>query len=74
MKTREFIISIQELDLCYNSDITLNIVEEYIHEDLEIPEECVDSFNISTEYVNVKLAKNSKYFNDDWYVNLHRVG
>ena len=74
MKTREFIIPIQELDLYYNSDINLNIVQEYIHEDLEIPEECVHSLKISDEYVNVKLAKNLKYFNDDWYVNLQRVG
>ena len=74
MKTREFTIQREEFDLDYQSGLTTPIIEEYIFEDLEIPQEYIKSFNVSDEYVNVKLANSREYFSDDWYINLQRVG
>lgn len=67
MKTREFNIS-------YNVNLDIYAIEDYIYEDLEVPKEYLESLKISDEYVNIKLSPTRKYFNDDWYVNLQRVG
>ena len=74
LKTREFIITKEGFDLDYNSQLTDLIVEDYLYEDLEIPHEYIKSFQIADDYVNIKLQNSRQYFNDDWYVNLHRVG
>ncbi|MEA3370945.1 MAG: hypothetical protein U9Q40_06355 [Campylobacterota bacterium] len=74
MKTREFTFKTQTLEIDYNSDLTVELIEDYIYEDLEVPQECIESLNISNRYVNIKLSHTQRYFNDDWYVNLQRVG
>ena len=74
MKTREFTIQAKSLDIEYNYDLTRNLIEEYVYEDLEVPLEYIESLEIHDEHVNIKLSKTRKYFNDDWYVNLQRVG
>ena len=74
MKTREFIIDREEFDLDYQSSLTAGLIEEYLLQDLEIPQEYIKSLKISDEYVNIELANSRKYFNDDWYVNLQRAG
>ena len=74
MKTREFIINTDYLELNYDTDLNKNLIEDYLFEDLEVPYEYVESINISDEYVNIKLSPTKLYFNDDWYVNLQRVG
>ena len=66
MKSREFTIKTEIYDE--------SLIEDYIFEDLEVPEDCVESLQISDSYVNIKLSSNKRYFNDDWYVNLQRVG
>ena len=74
MKTREFIIKTESLELDYDCKLNNNLIEEYIFEDLEVPLECIESMNIANDYVNIKLSSSKRYFNDDWYVNLQRVG
>ncbi len=74
MKTREFTINTDYLELDYDMDLNKNLIEDYIFEDLEIPYEYVESMNINDEYVKIKLSPTRLYFNDDWYVNLQRVG
>lgn len=73
MKTREFIITTDNLDLDYVTDLSIDVLEEYVTEDLEVPEDCIESLNIYDNYVNIKLNPTKRYFNDDWYVNLQRV-
>ena len=73
MKTREFILSTENFDLDYDTSLNMDLIQECIAEDLEIPSECIESLNICDEYVNIKLSKSKRYFNDDWYVNLQRV-
>lgn len=74
MKTREFIINKEGFDIDYDGELTELIVEDYIYEDLEIPEHYIKSLQIADDYVNIKLQNSRQYFNDDWYVNLQRVG
>ena len=74
MKTREFTISTDYLELDYDTDLNKNLIEDYVFEDLEVPYEYLESMNVSNEYVNIKLSPTRQYFNDDWYVNLQRVG
>lgn len=74
LKSREFKLSTQSLEFDFNSDVDKEIIEEYLFEDLEIPYECVQKLGIDNEYINITLDKKLHYFNEDWYVNLQRVG
>ena len=74
MKTREFTIKTENFDIDCNSDLEMNLIEDYLFEDLEVPEEYVESLNIDDKYVNIKLSPKERFFNEDWYVNLQRVG
>ncbi|MEA3330858.1 MAG: hypothetical protein U9Q29_04110 [Campylobacterota bacterium] len=73
MKTREFTIRTDNLELDYDSHLNMELIEDYIVEDLEVPHDCIDSLNIYDTHVNIKLSPTKRYFNDDWYVNLQRV-
>ena len=73
MKSREFTIATETLELKYDTDVSMDLIEEYIEEDLEVPTEYIESFYITDTYVNIKLSHSREYFNDDWYVNLQRV-
>lgn len=73
MKSREFIITTDNLDLDYVADLSIDVLEEYVIEDLEVPLDCIESLNIYDNQVNIKLNPKKRYFNDDWYVNLQRV-
>ncbi|MEA3330097.1 MAG: hypothetical protein U9Q29_00185 [Campylobacterota bacterium] len=66
MKTREFTIKTESPNVGF--------VEDYLFEDLEVPKEYIESLKIYNDYVNIKLSPSKIYFNDDWYVNLQRVG
>ena len=74
MKTREFTIKTENFDIDCSYDLEMNLVEDYLYEDLEVPEECIESLKIYDKFVNIKLSSSKQYFNDDWYVNLQRVG
>jgi len=74
MKTREFTIETESLELDYDYNLNMNLLEEYVIEDLEVPEDCIESLKIFDSHVNIKLSPSKRYFNDDWYVNLQRVG
>ena len=74
MRTREFTIKTENFDIDCNNDLKMNLIEDFLYEDLEVPEECVESLKIYDKYVNIKLSPAIKFFNDDWYVNLQRVG
>lgn len=52
----------------------MELIEEYLLEELEVPKEYLHSFKLSENHVDIKLTPRIKYFNDDWYVNLQRVG
>jgi hypothetical protein len=73
MKTREFKIHTDYLDLDYDYNLNKNLVEEYVIEDLEVPQDCIESLKVYDDYVDIKLSNTQRYFNDDWYVNLQRV-
>lgn len=73
MKTREFTLKTENLNLEYESEVCADLIEEYIEQDLEIPSEFIESLYIQASYVNIKLSPTREYFNDDWYVNLYRV-
>ena len=74
MKTREFTINTESLELNYDTNLNIDLIEDYVFEDLEVPHECIESLKIYNEYIDIKLSPSKKYFNDDWYVNLQRVG
>lgn len=73
MKSREFTISTQTLEIEYNYLHDANMLEDYILEEFEIPQEYIQSLEVSEEKLNIKLSHGRHYFNDDWYVNLQRV-
>ncbi|EDZ63444.1 hypothetical protein SMGD1_1913 [Sulfurimonas gotlandica GD1] len=73
MKSREFKIHIDYLNLDYDDNLNMNLIEEYVIEDLEVPQDCIKSLEVYDNYVDIKLTANQRYFNDDWYVNLQRV-
>lgn len=72
MKSREFTIDKTNLEID-DIDFPLDILEEYIFEELEIPQEYIKSCDIDEESLHIKLTDGRRYFNDDWYVNLQRV-
>jgi hypothetical protein len=72
-KSREFVISTENLEVEYEYLLGANMLEDYIYEELEVPREYVHSLEISDEKLNIKLSQGRGYFNDDWYVNLLRV-
>jgi hypothetical protein len=74
MKTREFKIHTDYLNLDYDDNLNKNLIEEYVMEDLEVPQDCIESLKVYDDYVDIKLSNTQRYFNDDWYVNLQRVG
>ena len=74
LKAREFKLTTKFLEYDFSTEIDQEIVEEYLFEDLEIPCDCVKKLDISNKYINITLNKNIRYFNEDWYVNLQRVG
>lgn len=73
MKSREFIIRTDELEIAYDYSLNANLLEEYVLEELEIPQECIKSLETQEDQINIKLSQGRHYFNDDWYVNLQRV-
>lgn len=73
MKSREFIIRTDELEIEYDYSLTANLLEEYVLEELEIPQEYIKSLETYEDQINIKLSQGRHYFNDDWYVNLQRV-
>lgn len=73
MKTREFKILTYNLNLDYDDSLNKNLLEEYVIEDLEVPQDCIESLKIYDDYIDIKLSTKQRYFNDDWYVNLQRV-
>jgi len=75
-KIREFTIKTNTIDIDAEYDFALysEMIEEYLLEDLEVPYEYLESFKIHDDFINIKLSPAKKYFNDDWYVNLQRVG
>ena len=74
MRTREFTIKTENFDIDCNSDLEMDLIEDFLYEDLEVPQECVESLKINDKYVNIKLSQKERFFNEDWYVNLQRVG
>jgi len=73
MKSREFIIRTDALEIEYDYFLTPNLLEEYVLEELEIPQEYIKSLETYEDQINIKLSQGRHYFNDDWYVNLQRV-
>ena len=73
MKSREFIILADSLDVSHEDFSSSEFVEEYVEEDLEIPSHYIESVKVEETYLNIKLSNTREYFNDDWYVNLYRI-
>ena len=73
MKSREFVLSKNDLEQEYEYLLSANLLEEFVLEELEIPQEYIRSLEIDEEILSIKLAQGRGYFNDDWYVNLQRV-
>ena len=72
-KSREFRISTDNLELEYEYLLQANMLEEYVLEELEIPQMYIKSLDIKENALDIKLSHGRDYFNDDWYVNLQRV-
>ena len=72
-KSREFVIDTESLEIEYAYLLEANMLEEYVLEALEIPQEYLASCKVTHEKLNIKLSHGRHYFNDDWYVNLQRV-
>ena len=74
MKLREFNIKTENLELGYaQSDLNIEIVEEYFSQDLDIPLEYIKKLEILQDHLYVKLTDSVRYFNEDWYVNMQRI-
>lgn len=73
MKTREFNMHIENFNLFYEDEVNKDLIEEYVVEDLEVPQEFIESLKINDDYVNIQITNKVRFFNEDWYVNLQRV-
>jgi len=73
MKSREFTISTENLEVEYDYMLHANMLEDYVLEELEVPQEYIKSLEIYEDALSIKLSQGRDYFNDDWYVNLQRV-
>ncbi|MBT5934986.1 hypothetical protein [Sulfurimonas sp.] len=73
MKAREITIDNDNLDLNYDSTLTIDLVKDYVTLDLEVPSSCIKSLKLHVHYVDIQLNSQENYFNDDLYVNLQRV-
>lgn len=73
MKSREFFLSTNLLEIEYEYLYSANLLEDYVLDELEIPKEYIKSLEIDEELLSIKLTQGRSYFNDDWYVNLQRV-
>ncbi len=75
-KPREFTIKTDVLDIDaeYDTHLYMELIEEFLLEELEVPVEYLESFRLCDDYIDIKLSPKIRYFNDDWYVNLQRVG
>lgn len=75
MKMREFTIQTDKLEyLGYTKEeLTLNIVEEHLCEELEVPEEYIKDLDLDDQYLSIKLIDKVRFFNEDWYVNIQRI-
>lgn len=74
MKSRELNILRENFDIDYDDSLDENLIQECLEEEFDVPSECIESLNIYDEHIHIKLASDKRYFNDDWYVNLQRVG
>ncbi|WP_297483995.1 hypothetical protein [Sulfurimonas sp.] len=74
MKLREFNIKTENLELGYaQSDLNLEMIEEYFSDELDIPIEYINKLEILKDSLYVKLTDSVRYFNEDWYVNMQRI-
>lgn len=73
MKTRQVTISTENLDLHYEDDLTIDLIEDYVLEDLEIPMEYIKSLEVHDNCVDIKIDFTESHQSDDWFVNLQRV-
>ncbi len=74
MKLREFNIKTENLELGYaQSDLNLDIVEEYLCQELDVPQEYIKKLELLRDSLYVKLIDSARYFNEDWYVNMQRI-
>lgn len=73
MKLREFTFDALKMDLDYNGEVSLDLIQEFVVEDLEVPDHFIESLQLKDTFVNIKLSQTREYFNDDWYINLQRV-
>lgn len=74
MKTREFTINREDFEIEYGCALLEDSDTQYLFDELEIPLQHIKSFEIYNDYIDIKLSASAHYFNDDWYVNLQRVG
>jgi len=46
MKTREFIIKTKDLEIEYDDSLTVDLIQEYVFEELEVHVECIESMSV----------------------------
>ena len=74
MKTRQITLDTDDLDLHYEDEsLTIELVEDYIVEDLDVPTEYIESLTLHEHYVDINLNYTKNYLNDDWYININRI-
>jgi hypothetical protein len=74
MKTRQITLDTDDLNLNYEKEsLIIELVEDYIIEDLDVPSEYIESLNLREHYVDINLNNTKSYLNDDWYVNINRI-
>jgi hypothetical protein len=74
MLEREFIIDTNNSNLEFFYDLDDACAESICENELEIPYECIKKIECYEDAFKVYLTQSRKYFNDDWYVNLTRLG
>jgi hypothetical protein len=74
MKTRQITINTDDLNLNYDDEsLTIELVKDYIVEDLDVPSEYIKSLNLHEHCIDINLNYTKNYLNDDWYVNIMRI-
>ncbi|KIM11492.1 MAG: hypothetical protein KU37_04600 [Sulfuricurvum sp. PC08-66] len=72
---RDTVFTIRELENGWDwSDIySMEDVHGYCEEELEIPNEAINTVHFYGEAIEVHLKKSRSMFREDWYVNLTRI-
>ncbi len=73
MTDTSFIINRLDSGWVWQDIVDDDVATMYCQDELEIPEELINSLEYRNKSIVLSLYRERSYFRDDWYVNLQRI-